>query len=136
MSTENNAIEVKQDDILPNEKTERIRDRRVFAPRADIYETKDGLTLVMDVPGADKESVEITLEKNVLTINAFPAGVKVENHTLAYGEYVECDYQRSFALSEEIDRSRIEASVKNGVLTLTMPKAAEVKPKKIAVKGN
>jgi len=107
----------------------------VFVPRADIFETKDGLTLVVDVPGADEKSVDITLEKNVLTINAYPAAVKFENHTLAYAEYGEGDYQRSFALSNEIDRSGIEAKVKNGVLTLHLPKVAEVKPQKISIKG-
>lgn len=135
MLSENKAIEVKQDDVLAAETTERIRDRRVYVPRADIYETQEGLTLVMDVPGADEKSVDITLEKNVLTISAYPGAVKFEKYTLAYTEYGEGDYQRSFALSNEIDRGRIEAKVKNGVLTLHLPKVAEIKPQKISIKG-
>jgi HSP20 family molecular chaperone IbpA len=135
MSNQTKAIEVERDDVLAAETTERIRDRRVFVPRADIYETKEGLTLVMDVPGADEKSVDITLEKNVLTISAYPAAVKAEGHTLAYSEYSEGDFQRSFALSNEIDSARIAAEVKNGVLTLHLPKVAEMKPHKISVKG-
>jgi HSP20 family molecular chaperone IbpA len=135
MSKESKSIEVKQDDVLPATTTERIRDRRVYVPRADIYETEGGLTLVLDVPGADENSVDITLEKNVLTINAYPAAVKVEHHTLAYAEYGEGDYQRSFALSDEIDRSGIDAKVKNGVLVLHLPMVAEVKPQKISIKA-
>jgi len=135
MTNENKTIDVKQDDVLAAETTERIRDRRVFVPRADIYETQEGLTLVMDVPGADQQSVDITLEKNVLTISAYPAAVKFEKHTLAYAEFGVGDFQRSFALSNEIDRERIEAKVKNGVLTLHLPKVVEVKPQKISVHG-
>lgn len=133
MSNEPKSIEVKQEDVLANPNTERIRDRRVYVPRTDIYETENGLTLVMDVPGADEKSVDITLEKNVLTINAYQQAAKYEKHTLAYAEYGAGDYQRSFALSDEIDRSGIEAKVKNGVLTLRLPKVAEVKPQKITI---
>ena len=115
--------------------TEQIRERRVYLPRTDIYETADGLVLLMDVPGADDGSVEITLDKNVLTIHAYPAFVRPQDHSLAYAEYGEGDYQRSFALSEEIDREKIEASVKHGVLTLHLAKAGMVQPQKIAVKA-
>ena len=122
-------------DELTETKTERIRDRQVYMPRTDIYETKDELVLVMDVPGADDQSVHVTLEKSVLTINAYPIYAKHEGQTLAYAEYGEGDYQRSFALSDEIDRARIEAKVKDGVLYLHLPKAGEVKPHKISVKA-
>lgn len=135
MSKQNQSIEVKQEDVLAAQTTERMRDRRIVVPRADIYETKEGLTLVLDVPGADEKSVDITLEKSVLTINAYPAAAKFENHSLAYTEYGVSDYQRSFALSDEIDRGNISAEVKNGVLTLHLVKVAEVKPQKITIKG-
>lgn len=135
MATNEKAIEVKQEDVLTAETTERIRDRKIFVPRTDIFEDKEGLVLVLDVPGADDKSVEITLEKNVLTINAYPQVFATESHTLAYAEYGEGDYQRSFALSDEIDRSKIEASVRNGQLTVRLHKAAEAKPQKIAIKA-
>jgi HSP20 family protein len=141
MKDEVKTIAVKQEGAVAeaqNEahpETEQIRERRVYLPRTDIYETADGLVLVMDVPGADERSVEITLEKNVLTIHAYPAFVRPENHSLAYAEYGEGDYQRSFALSEEIDREKIEADVKHGVLTLHLAKASASQPHKIAVRA-
>ena len=135
MTDQVKTLETKQEEELAENRTEQIRDRRVYMPRTDIYETADELVLVMDVPGADDQSVQVTLEKNVLTISAYPAYTKFENHTLAYAEYGEGDYQRSFALSDEIDRTRIEAKVRNGVLTLHLPKAGEVKPDKISVKA-
>lgn len=135
MTEKEKAIEVKKEDVLRAETTERIRDRKVYVPRSDIYEDKDGLVLVLDVPGADEKSVDITLEKNVLTINAYPQTPNLEGFSLAYAEYGEGDYQRSFALSDEIDRGKIEASVRNGVLTLRLQKAAEAKPQKIAIKA-
>ncbi len=135
MTDQTKSIDVKNEQTLAAEDTERIRDRRVYLPRTDIFETEDGLVLVMDVPGADDQSVEVTLEKNVLTVSAYPAYRKFDQHTLAYAEYGEGDYQRSFALSNEIDRGKIEAKVKNGVLHLHLPKAGEAKPHKISVKA-
>ena len=135
MNKEAKSIEVKQEAPLAEEQTERIRDRRIYTPRADIYETKDELVVVMDVPGVDENSMDIVLDKSVLTINAFPAYERPEKLSLAYAEYGEGDYQRSFALSEEIDRKRIQANVKDGVLYLKLPKADAVKPQKINVKA-
>jgi len=135
MSDEVKTIEVKNEAPLAEEQTERIRERRVYTPRTDIYETKHDLVLVMDVPGADEKSVEIMLEKSVLTINAYPAFERPEGLTLAYAEYGEGDYQRSFSVSNEIDREHIEANVSDGVLYLRLPKAPSAKPQKITVKA-
>lgn len=135
MSDQAKTIEVKNENTEVEEQTERIRDRRVYTPRTDIYETKEDLVLVMDVPGADEKSVEIVLEKNVLTVNAFPAFERPDQLSLAYAEYGEGDYQRSFTVSSEIDREHIEAKVTNGVLYLRLPKAPAAKPHKIAVRA-
>jgi HSP20 family protein len=136
MSDQTKSIEVKTaEEALAQEQTERIRDRRIFVPRADIYESKDELVLVMDVPGVSEEKIEIVLEKNVLTIRAFPATERPAELSLAYAEYGEGDFQRSFALSDEIDREKIEARVKNGVLYLHLGKAGQMKPQKITVKA-
>jgi len=122
MTNQVKSIETRPEEELAEQKTEQIRDRRVYMPRTDIFEDPDKLVLVMDVPGADDKSVEVTLEKNVLTISAYPVYAKYEGHSLAYAEYGEGDYQRSFALSDEIDRGRIEAKVRNGVLYCTCPR--------------
>jgi len=135
MSDQTKSIEVNTEETLPQEQTERIRDRRIFVPRTDIFETKEELVLVMDVPGVSEDNVDIMLEKNVLTIRAFPVFEQPADLTLAYAEFGEGDFQRSFALSDEIDREKIQARVKNGVLYLHLGKAGQVLPQKIAVKA-
>ncbi len=115
------------------EGVERTRPRKVFTPAVDILEKKDEIVVTADMPGVDERSVDITLEKNILTINGRVEPEIPEGYRLAFSEYGIGDYQRAFTISEEIDRDRIEASVKNGVLRLVLPKAAEAKTRKIAV---
>lgn len=133
-ATELQAQEAEKQEMVESG-AERTRDRRVFIPRVDIYETGDDLMLVADMPGVDESSVDITLEKNVLTINGNVEPAQPENYSLAYAEYAEGDYQRSFTLSDEIDRDNIEAVVSHGVLRLRLPKAGPAKTRKIAVKA-
>jgi HSP20 family molecular chaperone IbpA len=79
--------------------------------------------------------VEVTLEKSVLTIVAYPPVEQVEKYSLSYAEYGVGDYERKFVLSEDVDRERIEARVKNGVLYLRLPKAGPAKARKISVRA-
>jgi len=106
----------------------------VFTPDVDIFETEEKLTLIADVPGVKKESVDIDLNENVLTINA-----RVEKEglpgTAVYREYDYGDYKRSFTISNVIDQSKIEAELKNGVLTVVLPKAETAKPRKIEIRS-
>lgn len=132
---ETQTMQVEKEEITAAEDTERTRDVRCFIPRADIYEMDDQIVIVADVPGADEDSIEITLEKNVLTLNAFVDPAAPEGHTLNLAEYEVGDYQRSFRLSNEIDREKIEATVKDGVLRLYLPKAGEARARKISVKA-
>lgn len=115
--------------------TERTRAEQVFVPQADIYETQNDIFVVADMPGVDEKSVDITLEKNVLTINGFVELQEPDNYDLAYGEYETGHFERRFTLSNEINRDKIEATVKDGVLRLQLPKAKEAKARKIAVKA-
>ena len=115
--------------------TERTQARKVFIPRVDICETKDSIVLLADMPGVDEKSIDITLEKNVLTLLGRVGPDTYEGYRAAYVEYDAGDYERAFTLSDEIDRDRIDASVKNGVLRLTLPKAEPVKLRKINVKS-
>lgn len=134
MSEMSKELDVEKQEMTLSEDSERTRDCQCFVPRADIYEVEDDIVLVVDVPGADEESIEITLEKNVLTIDAYVDPGDFEGYSLAFAEYQIGDYHRSFRLSNEIDRDKIEATVKDGVLRLTLPKAQEAKARKIAVK--
>lgn len=112
---------------------ERTRARPAFIPRADIYEVNDEIVVVADMPGVDADSVEVMLERNTLTINGYVKPLELPDYTLAYAEYREGDYQRSFSLSNEIDQSKIEAEMKDGVLHLHLPKVGPT-TRKIAVK--
>jgi HSP20 family molecular chaperone IbpA len=114
---------------------ERTRDRLAFVPRADIYENDEAITVVADMPGVDEESVEITLENDVLTINGFVEPWEPEGLGLAFAEYQVGDYQRAFSLSNQVDRDGIEAVVKDGVLRLHLPKITEARTRKIAIKA-
>ncbi|MBN1220235.1 MAG: Hsp20/alpha crystallin family protein [Anaerolineae bacterium] len=123
-------------EVATVEGAERTRIRRAYVPRVDIYENDDAIMLVTDVPGVDENSIDITLEKSVLTINGYVQTEAPDNYSLAYAEYQTGDYERSFTLSEEIDRENIEATVKNGVLRLRLPKAGPAKTRKITVKAS
>ena len=114
---------------------ERTRNRKVFAPLTDIIDTGAEILVIADLPGVDENSVDVTLEKNILTIGAYPPVEQVEKYSLEYGEYGTGDFERKFTLSEDIDREKIEAKVKNGVLTLHLPKAGPAKAHKIAVRS-
>lgn len=126
--------DVEKQEIEPVEGAERTSERRAYIPRVDIYETDEGINLVADMPGVDENSVDIMLEKNVLSIRGTVEDEAPEDYSLAYAEYGVGDYERRFTLSDEIDQENIEASVKNGVLHLHLPKAGPAKARKISVK--
>ena len=125
----------KQEVTTTTEDTERTRDCRCFIPRSDIYELDDQMVIVADVPGVDEKSINVTLEKNILSIHALVDPVIPEGYSLCYGEYETGDFQRSFRLSDEIKSEKIRASVKDGVLRLYLPKAKEAIMRKISVKA-
>ena len=134
MAKKEQAMEVqKQEEVSVNE-MERTRSSRCFVPKADIFETEKEIIVLADIPGVNEKTVDITLEKNVLSINAFVEPLRTSEYEIAYAEYEEGDYQRSFRLSDEIDRDKIEASVSGGVLRLILPKSQGARTKKIAVK--
>ena len=112
---------------------ERTRDRLAFVPRADVYETEEAIVVVADLPGVDENSLDITLEDNVLTINGYVEPEQPEGYSLAYAEYRVGDYMRAFALSDQIERGGIEATVKDGVLRLHLPKVAVTRSRRIPI---
>ncbi|PZR80054.1 MAG: heat-shock protein Hsp20 [Stutzerimonas stutzeri] len=114
--------------------SERTRSRQVLVPRADIYETQDQVVLLIDMPGVASDGVDITLEKRTLAIRGYATDQLRENYRQIYAEYGAGDYERVFTLSEDIDREGIEASQKDGVLRLVLPKAAPAKARKIELK--
>jgi|PlaIllAssembly_1097288.scaffolds.fasta_scaffold77214_2 HSP20 family molecular chaperone IbpA len=136
MAKKTQTMEIQHQENVPAEEMERTRARRCFVPKTDIYETDNEIIVLADIPGADEKKVDIALEKNILSINASIEPVRMSGFDLTYAEYEEGDFQRSFRLSGEIDRDKIEASVSDGVLRLTLPKAKQATSKKIAVRKN
>lgn len=115
---------------------ERTRACRVFTPEVDILESPDRITLTVDMPGVDEKSLDITLEKNVLSIYGTVDPEIPEKFRAAAGEYCIGDYERKFTISREIDGDNIRASVKDGVLRLTLPKIDQAKARKISVSSS
>ncbi len=91
--------------------------------------------MVLDLPGAEPESLDVTLDKRVLRIAARSAPSRPEGYTLQHHEYWDGNYERSFVISEPVDVAKIEATFKDGVLRLTLPKAAPAPAAKISVKA-
>jgi HSP20 family molecular chaperone IbpA len=108
---------------------------RAYVPRSDVYETNEEIVVVAEMPGVDEKNVSITLERNVLTITGQVRSEAPEGYRLALNEYGTGDYERRFALSQNVDRDGISAAVKSGILTLTLPKAREAQPRRIEVKA-
>jgi HSP20 family molecular chaperone IbpA len=127
--------EAEKQEVVNFEDAERTRDVKAFVPRSDIYETDNEIVAVADMPGVDESSIDITLEKNILTIYGTIEPRMPENYSLAYAEYEVGDYERRFTLSNKIDLNKIEATVKDGVLRVHLPKIGPAQTKKIAVKA-
>ena len=123
-----------QEQELVQEETERTRECRCFVPRTDIYEVEDEIILALDMPGINENAFEITLEKNILNVKGYAQIEDPDEYTLTLAEYETGDYERSFRVSDEIAKDKIEAVYKDGVLRLTLPKAEQAKARKIAVK--
>jgi len=106
---------------------------RYYVPYTDIFETDAALTVVMEIPGVDKKDVGVSLENDVLRVEAQIDYSKYEGMEPVYTEYNVGPYMRTFALSSKIDQPQISAQLEDGVLTLTLPKVKEAKPRRIAI---
>ena len=107
---------------------------RVFLPNADIYETPSDLQVVLEMPGIEKNNVDIRVEDGVLQVQGRLDLSKYSGLQPLYTEYNVGHYARSFQLSSKIDQSKIAAEMKDGVLSLTLPKVEEAKPRTIQIK--
>jgi HSP20 family molecular chaperone IbpA len=107
---------------------------RVFVPTADIYETQDALTVILEMPGVEKNNVNVGVQDGVLNVEGRLDLSKYQGLQPLYTEYNVGHYARSFQLSSKIDQGKIEAALKDGVLSLTLPKVEEAKPRTINVR--
>lgn len=106
----------------------------VLRPPTDIFEDAEGITLQMDVPGAARERLKLQVNRNQLDVEADARIDMPQDMEAVYADVRATHYQRTFALSSELDAERIDAALKDGVLTLRIPKRAELRPRKIEVR--
>ena len=117
-------VETKEESTMP---------ARLFQPQTDIFETSEALTLVLEMPGVDKGSVEVKVENDVLNIEGRVDFSKYDGLQPLYTEYNVGHYARSFRLSSKIEQEGISAKLKDGVMNLVLPKAEKAKARKIKV---
>jgi HSP20 family molecular chaperone IbpA len=113
---------------------EMTRDTAVFVPRVDIWENDDEIVLFGEMPGVAKDNLDIQFEDHQLTIHG-KVEPRHEGRSLVGSEYGIGDFHRTFTINEGIDVEKISAELKNGMLTLHLPKSEGVKPRKIEVKS-
>ena len=110
------------------------RDHPFVVPPVDVYEDEAGITLLADLPGVSRDRLGVRVDGESLVLEATASTAQPEGMQLIYGEAQFPSYRREFTLSRELDASRIEASLKDGVLRLAIPKLEEAKPRRIEVR--
>ena len=126
--TEKNIANLEPASALSRETT-RKNDQDI-SPSVDIFETDEGLTLVADMPGLDDDSLDVTIDQGVLTLQGNAPAGSGDYHTR---EFAMAGYWRQFLLSDIFDAEKAEATIRQGVMTLKIPKAERAKPKRIEV---
>ncbi len=128
--TQELAVREKQELAKKEEKT---TPGRYYVPTADIFETDEALTVIMEMPGVEKKDIDIAVEDDTLRVEGKVDFSKYQGMEPVYTEYMVGHYARGFTLSGKIDRDGIAAQLDDGVLTLTLPKAKGAMPRKIAI---
>jgi HSP20 family protein len=113
---------------------EATRPTRAFLPNADIFETEEALTVVLEMPGVDRDNIDVSVENGLLTVEGSINFSKYEGLEPVYSEYNIGPFRRTLRISNRIDQDKIRAEMRDGVITLVLPKAEEAKPRRIEVK--
>lgn len=129
MASKNDTAMVKRETAL-EKRPEAVA---TMVPPADIYETDDAYVVMLDMPGATKESISVNMDRSTLTIRGTAELLRYDDAKLHYNEIRGGVYERSFNLTEGIDRNSVEAHFENGVLTIKLLKKEEVKPRTIPI---
>ena len=107
---------------------------RYYVPAADIFETDEALTLLLEMPGVSKDNIDVQIENDVLRVEGKIDYAAYKDIEPVYTEYNIGHYARAFTLSNKIDRDAIAAQVQDGLLTLTLPKAKDAVPRRITIR--
>ena len=108
---------------------------RFYMPSTDIFETGDALKVVMEVPGVPKDALDVKIENDVLSVEARIETANYNGLEPVYTEYSVGHFARSFTLPEQVDQHNITALLEDGVLTLTLNKRPETKPRRVAIQS-
>lgn len=130
---QNTNVATKNDEKNVQIREETRESERYIKPAVDIIETEDGLTLIADMPGVSKDSLDANVDKGILTISA-PISHSMPGRPI-YTEFEFASYYRQFSIPETLDQEKAKAEFRNGVLTLKVPVAAAAKPRKIEIKA-
>lgn len=130
--SEKQEVQVQQKREVEKEQ-ESTRPMRAFMSTADIFETEEALTIALEMPGVNKNNVDVGIENGLLTVEGRIDFEKYDGLQPVYTEYNIGPYRRSFRISSRIDQDRISAEMQDGVMTLILPKAEEAKPRRIKV---
>ena len=114
----------------------REQDTRSVVPRVDVYEDESGITLLADLPGVPRDQLELKVEGDTLLVEGTVQPPTPEGLEAVYAEVRVPRFRRSFTLSRELDTQRIDANLKDGVLTLRIPKPEALKPRRIEIAGS
>lgn len=126
-----NSMTAREQDMKLQEREETRAPERFLRPAVNIIEEESGLVLMADLPGASKETLDIRVDKGILTINA-PISRQMPGRSL-YSEFEWAPYYRQFQIPDQIDQSKVKAEFNGGVLKLHLPKAEAAKPRRIEV---
>jgi HSP20 family protein len=115
------------------DKASEAKSETALRPQVDIYEDAEGIKLIADMPGVSHERLNIEVDKDMLLVEGNARIEMPEGMEAVHADVRATRYRRSFALSSELDVDKIDASLKDGVLNVSIPKRAEVQPRKIEV---
>lgn len=124
-------LEVQEKQVV-QQKSESTKPEKLFIPAVDIFETEESVMVLAEIPGVNNTGVEVSLEDDVLTISGHRQVEEFEGRLLLQ-EYENGSYLRKFTVAEAIDQEKITATMTNGLLKVTLPKAAPARPRKVVV---
>ena len=130
--SDSRSLEVQQKKELVT-KGEKTVPARYYVPTTDIVETADALLLTMEMPGVDRKDIDIKIEEDALRVEGRIDATKYDGFEPLYTEYNVGPFARTFALSHLIDQQQIGATLRDGVLTLTLKKVQEAQPRQIEI---
>ncbi|KVP06077.1 heat-shock protein [Burkholderia ubonensis] len=134
--TDTTQLAERDQSAVTRRNTEQATRRITLTPAVDIYEDRQGVTLWADLPGVTKDKLDVKVHDSSLSIEAEAVVPTPANLRLQHAEVREPHFARTFTLSPDFDTSKIEASLQDGVLKLTIPRRDEARPRRIEVKSN